>query len=209
MIIYGVNMIIKEIIDINSKKSKIVTDNGIAFVLYKGDLSKYNIVIGEVEDETIEEIFDRLLPKRALDRSLKILTGRDVTEGMLKDKLKQDGYFDDIIDKTIERLKKERLLDDERYVRGYIEGKSNKKSKRDVIIALSQKGIPSEFSEKIYNELKEDGYLCDEEELIKKILIKRNYNFDEPTYEEKQKQIRYLLSKGFSYDSIHSVINIS
>ena len=55
-------MHIKDITEFNSAKVKITLDNGIAFVLYKGDLSKYKIEIGEIEDDIINEIFGEVLP---------------------------------------------------------------------------------------------------------------------------------------------------
>ena len=199
-------MYITEIKEINSQKNQIKSDNGIAFVLYKGDLSKYGIQIGEVDDDIIEEIINEVLPKRALNRAVKIITGRDMTEGMIKDKLKGDGYSDEIIEDVLERLRKERLVNDERFVRGFIESKSLKKSKKDIIIALSMKGINPELSERIYDELKNDGDLCEEEELIRKLLDKRHFDYENSDFETKQKEMQYLLRKGFSSDSIRSAM---
>jgi len=198
-------MEIKNITEYKSNKVKIETDND-TFVLYKSDLKKYDIKPGEIDDEVYEELLSEILPKRALDRSLKIITGRDMTEGMIKDKLKEDLYPADIIDFVIEKLKKERLIDDERFIRGFIEGKSLKKSKRDIFAALSLKRVNMNLVEKIYDELNEEGNLSDEKELIIKLLNKRHYDFENADFEEKQKQVRYLLGKGFSYDSIHSAL---
>lgn len=198
-------MEIKDITDFKSNKKKIETDS-VTFALYKSDIAKYDIKIGEMPEEVYKEIFLELLPKRALDRSLKIITGRDMTEGMLKDKLKEDLYPSEIIDSVIDKLKQERLINDERFIRGFIEGKSSKKSKRDIMAALSGKRADMNLAEKIYSELYEEGSLADEKELIIKLLQKRNYDFENADFEEKQKQIRYLLGKGFSYDSIHSAL---
>ena len=199
-------MHIKEISEFNSAKMKITLDNGIAFVLYKGDLSKYKIEIGEINDDIINEIFTEVLPKRALDRSLKIITGKDLTSGELKKKLEKDLYPEYVIEETVERLKNERLLNDERYIRLYIESKSAKKSKRDIMAALYQKDIDLDLAEKIYDELKADGILSSEEELIRKLLDKRHFDFENATFEDTQKQIKYLMGKGFSFDSIRSVL---
>ena len=197
-------MYISEIKNINSQKVKISLDNGIAFVLYKGDLPKYGIKEGDIEDSVINDILTELLPKRALNRALKIITGRDMTEGMLKNTLIKDGYPEDIIDSCIERLKKERLLDDERFVRGFIESKSFKKSKKDIMIALSMKGVNSDFAERIYDELNEEGSVESEKNLIRKLLEKRHFDFENADYESIQKEMQYLYRKGFSPDSIHS-----
>ena len=198
-------MEIKSITDFKSNKVKIDAE-GVTFALYKSDLKKYDIKEGELEEDIFNEILTEILPKRALDRSLKIITGRDMTEGMIKDKLKEDLYPSDIIDSVIERLKQERLINDERFIRGFIEGKSSKKSKRDIMVALSSKRVDMNLAERIYAELFEEGSLSDERELIIKLLEKRHYDFENADFEEKQKQIRYLLGKGFSYDSIHSAL---
>ena len=198
-------MEIKSINDFKSNKVKIEAE-GLTFALYKSDLKKYDIKEGVIEDNVFDEIINEILPKRALDRSLKIITGRDMTEGMIKDKLKEDLYPLDIIDSVIERLKQERLINDERFIRGFIEGKSSKKSKRDIMVALSSKRVDMNLAERIYAELSEEGSLSDEKELIIKLLEKRHYDFENADFEDKQKQIRYLLGKGFSYDSIHSAL---
>lgn len=198
-------MEIKNITDFKSNKKKIEAE-GVTFTLYKSDIAKYDIKLGEMPEEVYEEIFLEILPKRALDRSLKIITGRDMTEGMIRDKLREDLYPSDIIDTVIDKLKQERLINDERFIRGFIEGKSSKKSKRDIMVALSSKRVDMNLAEKIYAELSEEGSLSDEKELIIKLLEKRHYDFENADFEEKQKQIRYLLGKGFSYDSIHSAL---
>jgi len=198
-------MEIKNITDFKSNKVKIEAE-GVTFALYKSDLKKCDIKIGEIEDDVYNEIIKETLPKRALARSLKIITGRDMTEGMIKDKLKEDLYPEDIIDSVIEKLKNERLIDDERFIRGFIEGKSSKKSKRDIMAALALKRVNMNQAERIYDELSSEGSLSDEKELIIKLLEKRHYDFENADFDEKQKQIRYLMGKGFSFDSIHSAL---
>ena len=198
-------MEIKNITDFKSNKVKIEAE-GVTFALYKSDLKKCDIKIGEIEDDVYNEIIKETLPKRALARSLKIITGRDMTEGMIKDKLKEDLYPEDIIDSVIEKLKNERLINDDRFIRGFIEGKSSKKSKRDIMAALALKRVNMNQAERIYDELSSEGSLSDEKELIIKLLEKRHYDFENADFDEKQKQIRYLMGKGFSFDSIHSAL---
>ena len=196
-------MTINNIIDFKSNKVKVECEE-YSFPLYKSDIAKYALTVGDVPLEVSEEIIDVILPKRALDRALKIITGRDMTEGMIKDKLFEDCYPSFIIDSVIDKLKSERLINDERFIRGFIEGKSSKKSKRDIMIALSSKKVNMNQAERIYDELKEEGNLSDERELIVRLLEKRHYDFENATFEDRQKQIRYLLGKGFDMDSIHS-----
>lgn len=199
-------MEITEINEFKKNKVKVSLDNGIAFVLYKGDLSKYGINVGEIGDNEIEELFDEVLKKRALNRSLGIISSRDMTESMIRNKLLEDGYPECVIDCVIERLKSERLINDERFIRGFIECKSEKKSKNDIFRDLSSKGVDMDLVEQIYIELKEQEALKDESELIKSILEKKHFDSENASFEDCQKMIQYLLRKGFSFDSIRSAI---
>lgn len=198
-------MEIIEISDVNSKKVKISFDNGIALVLYKGDLPKYGISLGEYKESDYEELIE-VLKKRAVNRCAGILTGRDMTESMLKDKLSSDGYPEDAIEFALERMRKERLVDDERFALMYIEAKSLKKSKNDIIRDLSAKGINPDRALELYEELKADGDVMDETELIMNILNKKHFFDEDRDYESSSKMIQYLLRKGFSYDTIRSAI---
>lgn len=198
-----------EVLEINNFKSnrvKVILDNGIAFVLYKGDLIKYNISVGEVEDKYISFILEEILPKRALNRSVNIISERDMTEGMIRDKLTGDGYPEDIIDLTINKLVDNRLINDERFIRGYIEAKSNKKSRNDIFRDLSSKGVDMDLVEDIYNELKSNDMLKSETELIKELLEKKHFMFDDASVEDINKMVQYLARKGFSFDSIRSAM---
>ncbi len=198
-------MEILEIVDINSKKVRISFDNGIALVLYKGDLLKYEIAVGEYKDSDYNELIE-ITKKRAVNRCSGILTGRDMTEKMLRDKLYNDGYIDEVVEYAVSRMIEERLIDDERFALMYIEAKSLKMSKNDILRGLSAKGISPEKALELYEELKMDGDVMDEAELIHNILVKKHYFEEEHNYDKEGKMIKYLLTKGFSYDTIRSVI---
>lgn len=199
-----------EIIDISefkTNKVKVLLDNEIAFVLYKGDLSKYDLKIGQVEDKVIDEIINEVLYKRAMNRALGIVGSKDVTSFALKNKLTDEGYTENVSEKVLQKLIDERLINDDRFVRGYIESKSEKKSKSIVIRELVLKGFDKDYIEKIYDELQSDNLLKDESVLIGEILLKKHFDTSEATYEDKGKMFRYLMGKGFSYDSIRSALS--
>lgn len=50
-------MIITEILPVTKQKSRIVTDEKLAFVLYKGELSRYKLAVGK---ELSQEVFTRI-----------------------------------------------------------------------------------------------------------------------------------------------------
>ena len=200
-------MTVTEIKPKNKSKYIICIDEKVAFVLYKGDLNHYHLNPGEeVEPKEYEEIMTEVLPKRALDRSYKLLMSRDYTVKQLKDKLIGDGYPMQIIEDTIEKLKNEKYLDDERFAENYIFWKSKTKSRKRMIMDLKQRGIEFDASSNVYDELLEKNDIDNEETIILAFLAKKGFAPDSATYEEKQKMTQTLLRKGFSFDSIHNIL---
>ena len=67
-------MMITEIVPVTKQKYRIVTDEQLAFVLYKGELSHYHLaVFQEIQPEIWEEI-QAVLIKRATQRAMYLLT---------------------------------------------------------------------------------------------------------------------------------------
>ena len=203
-------MTVTEIKPKNKSKYIISIDEKVAFVLYKGDLNRYHLNPGEEVDlKEYEEIMTEVLPKRALDRSYKLLMSRDYTVKQLKDKLIGDGYPMQIIDDTVEKLKSEKYLDDERFAENYIFWKSKTKSRKRMIMDLKQRGIEFDASSNVYDELLEKNDIDNEETIILAFLAKKGFLPESATYEEKQKMTQTLLRKGFSFDSIHNILGYS
>ena len=122
-------MVIIDIIPITKQKYKITTDEQLAFVLYKGELSHYQLEVeGEIADSVWEEI-KLLLHKRAKLRAMHLLTKMDYTEMELRQKLLQGGYMDSAVVSAIDYVKSYHYIDDERYVKKYMQQPS-KKSQR-------------------------------------------------------------------------------
>lgn len=189
-------MYIREVRSVDSKKSKVKFDNGISIILYKGEIRKYNI-----KEETCIDIHDydyimnELLPKRCRERAMYIIERTDKTRKQLSDKLRQNGYTDDIIEHTLEFLDRYGYIDDLRYAKNYINSKHKSRSRRQIEYELLQRGIDSEKLKEVFDE----GCI-DELGTVKKLLIKRRYSEDDS--DNKPKHIRYLMRKGFSYDTI-------
>lgn len=200
-------MLVTDIIPVNKTKFKIYIDEEIAFVLYKGDLSKYNLKIGsDVAQEVYDNLYNTILPSRCYNRVLGIFKTKDYTSYEIKSKLSGEGYPAKIIEDILDRLSSERFIDDYRYAVGYIRDKSKKKSLMTIKRDLQAKGISSSIFESAFCEVKEDGDLSDETECIKKLLIKRKFDANIASFEDKQKTVRYLMSKGFKIDSINKVV---
>lgn len=104
-------------------------------------------------------------------------------------------------------LLKENYLNEERFTRSYIRGKFYIKSwgKTKIKMHLKQKGITEKLINKSFDEIDDEDYI----NTIRKIYD--NYTSKLKglqMYQKKSKTIKYLLSRGFEYETILSIINI-
>lgn len=139
------------------------------------------------------------------NKALKFLSYRPRSEKEIKDKLKRKKASEEIINKIILRLKKNNFLNDEEFVKWWIEQRANFKprSLKLIKIELGQKGIDKELIEETIDHLPST---IDDLESAKKLIEKRLPRYKNLSRDEKfQKVARFLSSKGFSYDIIKEI----
>ena len=192
-------MIIKALIPINKGKSKICLSNGTDFVLYKGDIKRYNIKEGyEITEEIYGLIFDTILIPRCRKRAMHLLEKQDRTKENIRQKLKEGGYPDIVIDDAIEYLSSYHYLDDERYANNYIRFHQDKKSKKRIAVDRMVKGV----SKDIIDRALEESFINDEKEQILQLIEKKQYDKNFATQQERAKMYRFLAYRGFSGEDI-------
>jgi Uncharacterized protein conserved in bacteria len=195
-------MIITNIEAFMNGKSKVFIDEQLAFVLYKGELSRYKLRVGEdITAEIYDKILKEVILKRGKARGLYLLQSKERTEQEVRNKLKQNFYPEDIIDQVIDYLISYRYIDDNRYTRMYIEYKSRRRSKAKICQELMQKGISKSFIMDIYEEIDNNKDI----ELIRKFIEKKSLK-EEMTSVDIQKLYQQLFRKGFQYDDIRTII---
>lgn len=187
---------------------EIYLNDEFAFLLYKGELKKYNIVIGqELSLETYTDIFENVLIKRGKKRALNLLLKGDLPEKKLREKLAENLYPKECIEEIITYVKGYNYIDDARYARNYIGMNSSVKSRQVIRNKLLEKGISKEIiDEQIRLYYEEDELNTGvEEKLLKKLLQKKLKGNYDVSYEEKQKIYASLYRKGFSISKIEKV----
>lgn len=200
-------MKVTKIESVTKTKFKVYVEEQFAFVLYKSELSRYRIVTDEeITEDTFQKIKKEVILKRAKLRALHLLNDMDRTEAQLRTKLKQGLYTEDIIEQTIEYVKSFGYIGDASYARRYIQSRQKNKSKKEIYAELCKKGVTKEDIDSAMEECYEDQ---GEEEAIRTLLRKKKYNPEQATDAEKQKIYGYLARKGFSYDQIRQVIQVS
>lgn len=142
--------------------------------------------------------------KKAKLKALKLLERMDRTEAQLREKLKAAEFDPEIIEQAIVYVKSFGYIDDERYVRNYIEYRQNRKSRRQLEQELQfRKGVTPELIQKVYDEL--EPY--DERLLIKSQLEKKKYSAKAADWNGRQKIVASLMRKGFQMGDILAVMD--
>ena len=148
---------------------------------------------------------DQLL-KRAKLRALHLLEVKDRTEAQLRQKLKEDGYPDEVTDAALQYVKGFGYVDDNRYAENFIQSRRNSKSRREIQAALYQKGLDREIVQRTL-EICYDGN--DETATIRRILEKKRYHQEDATDRDRKRMYAYLSRKGFRYEDIQQVLQVS
>jgi len=127
----------------------------------------------------------------------------DRTEAELREKLLKAEFEPEYVEQAVAYVKSCGYLDDERYVRNYIEYRKDHKSRRRMEQELQfRKGVSSELIRKIYDELEP----VDERALIRRQIQKKCGSMAEWDDRRKQKLIASLVRKGFRTGDILSVL---
>lgn len=193
-------MILEDII--YSKKEnliKLVISNESFYVSYNF-YSNLNLAINdEIDFNLYKEILHEDNYNRCKLYALKQISYSNKTSFDLKNKLTKKGFSKDTIDKVIKFLNSFDLIDDENYVKAFVNDKSNiySWSKAKIKYKLKAKYIDDNLIEKYLDSI------SDEDEYEKAyMLAKRKFDL----FYEKEKVFRFLANKAFSYDIIKKVI---
>lgn len=128
--------------------------------------------------------------------ALKILVRRENSQLELRQKLKLKDFEEQEIDETILKLQQQNYQNDERFAGEFVQMRFNQgKGKALIKMQLQAKGIDSfDFSE--------FDFLA----LCKDIKLKKYGQEKYQSLKEKSSQIRFLQSRGFSFEEINSSI---
>lgn len=109
--------------------------------------------------------------------------------------------------RIMQRLVKERYIDDERFARAFVKDKIryNKWGRRKVEQALWKKHIAEDIRQQVLDEVDDEEYLSVLRPLLKQ---KRKSTKAQSDYEMNQKLMRFALGRGFTYDIIRQCINV-
>lgn len=159
-----------------------------------------------------KELDEKELLVKGKKRALRLLERKDYSRKELWNRLRKDGYDENLTEQIISYVDSYHYLDDTRVAGNYIRSKKEYKSKRELEFLLKQKGINEDdiLLALEENYINEDG-VAQEELAIARYMRKYQVTesmLEEMTYEEKQKVAVKLYRKGFDSEKIRKMLQM-
>ena len=200
-------MIITGIEDLTKSRSRISIDGEFAFVLYKGELRRFHLQVGEdLSEKDYETIMKEILPKRAKLRAMNLLLKKDYTTAKLREKLREGGYPEEIIRDAMDYVASFHYTDDLRFALDFIQCHQENRSRLRMEQDLRAKGIQEDVLEQAFAEWEAAGGVQDEDRMIRELFRKRGFDPQNATVSEQNREYAFLMRKGFSADCIRKAI---
>jgi regulatory protein len=145
-------------------------------------------------------------PDSAYLTALKMLSGRELTERQVRQRLARRGYDNEAINDAIQRLKNDRSLDDERAARAmaHTETTLRKRGRLRVTRRLQAAGIAPAVAQRATQEVFQT---IDADALLEAALQKRLRGREQIADDrEFQRLYRYLIGQGFESDRVLALL---
>lgn len=161
--------------------------------------------VGQIlSEEKIAELLAQDQVEKAYQKAIRFIQYRFRSEKEISDKLRSEGYNDDLIGSILMRLKDHGMAGDMEFARVWVENRTSlrPRSRRLMRIELQQKGINKSVIDHVLSEAPDESQLA--EALAQKYLSRVN----ECEWVDFQKKLGgYLLRKGFDYQITREVLH--
>lgn len=160
---------------------------------------KYHLKAGmQIEKSQLDEIQLETEKSQALDKALTHISASPKTKKQIADFLSKKGYTEAVQSYVLERLEYYKFVDDYAYCRAYVQSVTGK-GKRALEADLIKRGAERCAIEAVLEEVEEDG--GEAATILQKYMRGKEF-----TKENLYKGFKYLLSKGYSYDTAKSAL---
>ena len=144
--------------------------------------------------------------QEALQKLSALCARAEHSSGEMLEKMRRWQLAEDARERVLDRLIDEKFVDDERFARLFVREKIrfDRWGRRKIELALYQKGVASDISRRVLDEVDDEAYVA---ELKKLIAAKRRSVQAESDYEMRAKLTKYALGRGFDYNVIRQCID--
>lgn len=138
----------------------------------------------------------------AMEKAFAYLSRGSKTVHQMRAYLAQKGFSQDAVEQVIAKLKGYKYLDDDDFARRYVEQNSATKGSRRLRQELVGKGISITLAEQHSAE--------DPQQALEnaRLLAERYMRAKQPDVKTLQRLQRYLLSRGYDYDTVNTVLRL-
>ncbi|MCK6538451.1 MAG: RecX family transcriptional regulator [Anaerolineales bacterium] len=157
----------------------------------------------ELDEKKIGQLQAEDARERALQQALLFLSYRARSESEIRRNLQKHEIPKDVIEETIERLRRDGLANDDQFARAWVENRSafRPRSRRLMALELRQKGLDDEAAKSALEGV-------DDEALAYEAAQKRATRFKGLEWSEfRTKLSGFLARRGFSYSVIARVVS--
>ncbi|WCF11663.1 RecX family transcriptional regulator (plasmid) [Paenibacillus thiaminolyticus] len=195
----------------NRSRFSIYLDGSFAFGVAEDVIMRHRekLKIGsQIDAKFIDEVLNAEEMQKTFDSAVTLLSYRLRSEKELINRLRQKGFEENRIAKTIAKLKSYGYINDESFARSLAKDKQNIKKLgfRGVKYELKQKGVNQDIIQEIENDLYDEEreleqaiFLCE-----KKLRV-LGENLESPKI--KQKMLQFLIRKGYSFEIAKAAIS--
>ena len=144
--------------------------------------------------------------QEALQKLSALCARAEHSSGEMLEKMRRGQLAEDARERVLDLLIHEKFVDDERFARLFVREKIrfDRWGRRKIEQALYQKGVASDISHRVLDEVDDEAYVA---ELKKLIAAKRRSVQAESEYEMRAKLTKYALGRGFDYNVIRQCID--
>ncbi len=184
----------------NKDRLNICLDGSFAFAVEYATAVKFGLKVGKtLSEEDIAAIYAEEGETAAFNRGLKYAVKKTVSEKQMRDYLARNGFSQEVTEAAIQKLKTYGYVDDVKFAEAYVATYASERGAKRLEFELKNAGVSSDIIEKALDKT-DEGESC-ERCLLKYLRTHQNA--------DRQKLIKYLLYRGFDWDSINEAIGRS
>ncbi len=157
----------------------------------------------EINEDKINSLQAENAREHAYQQAALFLSYRARSESEIRQNLRKHAIPEGVIEQTLERLRTERLADDEQFARAWVENRNTfrPRSRRALALELRQKGLSDEVAQSALTNIDDEALAY--EAGLKKARRLESFEWDE----FRRKLSDFLARRGFSYSVLAPVVS--
>lgn len=189
----------------NKKRVNVYLDGKFSFGIDLDNLVKFRLKVEkQISENKVNEIVKEAELQKVFGKLIRFATLRPRSKREITTWFKKHKIYKGIQDVLINKLKRLKLIDDQKFAQWWVEQRMSfrPKSLRVLKLELREKGIDRSAIEDALSEVN-----IDEDKIAKELLEKKKYRWEKlPKLERKKKMSEFLARRGFGWSVIKEIV---